>query len=107
MAWTMTPATPFTIGNVTTCYVAEMIFQNPIYADTSATTTSATPTPISTSGLSTSSSSISSSTSSSVTTFKTRGSSGPKKSQSRSITGELDIMKGLWSGFLAVLVGLL
>jgi hypothetical protein len=107
MAWNMTPATPFTIGNVTTCYVAEMIFQNPIYTDTSATTTSATPTLTSIGGLSASSSSTSSSASSAATTFKARGSSEPKKSQSKSISGELDIMQGLWSGFLAVVVGLL
>jgi hypothetical protein len=98
MAWTMTPATPFTIGNVTACYVAEIIFQNPITANTSAT-----PTPT---GLSASSSSISSSISSSAATFKMTSRFVPKKSQSQSSGGEMGIMKVVWSGFLAV-VGLL
>jgi hypothetical protein len=96
MEWTMTPATPFTIGNVTTCYVAEIVFQNP----------SATPTPTSTS-LSAGSSTILSSTSSSAITFKTTSRSVPKKSQSQSSGEGMDIMKVVWSGFLAVVVGLL
>jgi hypothetical protein len=106
MEWTMTPATPFTIGNVTTCYVAEIVFQNPITANTSATPTSATPTPTSTS-LSAGSSTISFSTSSSAITFKTTSRSVPKKSQSQSSGEGMDIMKVVWSGFLAVVVGLL